>query len=138
VHLDPSLAEALSPLIELHATEQVVSGVRALPSPLAALPVRARDPRAVQLSVASRGAAPQITFSNLPSQGLLQILAPDGTLVRPLPINAAGDLGWDLRTEAGQPVAGGLYRVRVQGRDASGRSVAPQLFYLGVVRSDLE
>jgi Tfp pilus assembly protein PilF len=138
VHLDPSLADALSPLIELHATEQVISGIRALPSPLAALPVRARDPRAVQLSVPSRGAAPQVTFSNLPSPGLLQILAPDGTLMRALPINAAGDLGWDLRTDAGHPIAGGLYRVRVQGRDASGRSIVPQLFYLGVVRPAIE
>jgi hypothetical protein len=69
---------------------------------------------------------------------LLQILAPDGTLVRALPINGPGELGWDLRTEGGHPIAAGLYRARVQGRDASGRSIAPQLFYFGVVRPGIE
>jgi hypothetical protein len=43
-------------------------------------------------------------------------------------------MSWDLLTATGSPITGGLYRARVQGRDASGRSVPPQLFYFGVVR----
>jgi hypothetical protein len=69
---------------------------------------------------------------------LLQILEPEGTLVRALPINGAGALEWDLHTEAGHPIPGGLYRARVQGRDASGQPIAPQLFYFGVVRPPIE
>jgi Tfp pilus assembly protein PilF len=138
VHLDPSFAEALSPLLEVRATEQGVAGVRVLAPPLTTLPVRARDPHAVELTVARGAASPHVAFTNVPSKGLLQILAPDGTLVRRLPINGAGGLDWDLRTEAGLPIAGGLYRARVQGRDASGHSVAPQLFYFGVVRPRAE
>jgi Tfp pilus assembly protein PilF len=138
VHLDPTLAEGLSPLLELRAAGQEVSAVRALASPVATLPVRARDPGAVQLTVARPAAGPHVAFSNVPSKGLLQILAPDGTLVRALPINGAGELGWDLRTETGQPISGGLYRVRVLGRDTAGRSIAPQLFYFGVVRPGIE
>jgi Tfp pilus assembly protein PilF len=134
VHLDPSLVEALAPLLEVRATEQGISGARVLASPPTPVPVRARGPRAVQVTVASGTAVPHVVFNNVPSRGLLQILEPDGTLVRALPIDGAGSLDWDLRSDAGRPIAGGLYRVRVQGRDASGQSILPQLFYLGVVR----
>lgn len=41
---------------------------------------------------------------------------------------------WDLLTDAGAPIAGGLFRVRILGRDAAGRPLPPQLFYLGIVR----
>jgi hypothetical protein len=41
-------------------------------------------------------------------------------------------------TEAGRPIVGGLYRARVQGRDASGHTIAPQLFYFGVVQPRAE
>ena len=37
-------------------------------------------------------------------------------------------------TDAGIPVSGGLYRVRVRGMDASGRLAPSQLLYVGVVR----
>jgi hypothetical protein len=77
-------------------------------------------------------------FTNVPSAGLVQILEPDGSLLRALPINGAGGLEWDLRTEAGRPIAGGLYRARVQGRDTSGHTIAPQLFYIGVVQPPTE
>jgi tetratricopeptide (TPR) repeat protein len=138
LRLDPSLGEALSPLLEVRATAQGVSSVRVLAAPLPSLPVRARDPRAALLTVPTGGSAPHVTFTNVPSRGLLQILEPEGTLVRALPINGAGALEWDLHTEAGHPIPGGLYRARVQGRDASGQPIAPQLFYFGVVRPPSE
>lgn len=134
VRLDPSLAQALSPLLEIRTTGKVVTGVRSLGSPLASLPVRERGPRAVQLSIVTEGRGPAVRFLNVPPRGVVQILKPDGTLVRALPTGDGWALSWDLLTEAGNPIAGGLYRARVQGRDASGRPLSPQLFYFGVVR----
>jgi tetratricopeptide (TPR) repeat protein len=137
VHLDPTLAQALSPLVEIRTTGKVVSGVRSLAAPLATLPVRQRDPRAVQLSITAE-AAGAVRFLNVPARGLVQILKPNGTLVRALPTGDGIVLGWDLLTASGNPIAGGLYRVRVQGRDPSGRPVPPQLLYFGVVRHRIE
>lgn len=77
---------------------------------------------------------PGVQFVNLPWQGVVQITKMDGTLLRDLPVDKTGILFWDLRVDGANPVAGGRYRARVQGRDASGRSVAPQLLYFGVVR----
>jgi hypothetical protein len=64
----------------------------------------------------------------------VQILRPDGTTVRALPTAGNVSVRWDLRTDAGQPVAGGLYRVQVQGRDATGRTIPPQPSFVGIVR----
>jgi tetratricopeptide (TPR) repeat protein len=134
VHLDPSLAQALSPLFEIHAAGKVVTGVKNLGSPLPSLPARERGPRAVQLTVSSDAATPGLTFLNVPARGFVRILKPDGTLVRALPTTEAWTLSWDLRAETGNPIAGGLYRAFVQGRDESGRTLAPQFLYFGVVR----
>ena len=59
---------------------------------------------------------------------------PDGTPVRSLSSSAGGSVRWDLLTDSGIPASGGLYRVRVRGMDASGRSAPSQLLYVGVVR----
>jgi Tfp pilus assembly protein PilF len=134
VHLDPSLAQGLSPLLEIRTAGKVVTGARNLGSPLASLPVRDRGPSAVQLAVVTGAAGSGVQFLNVPARGLLQILEPDGTLVRELPTGSGTAMSWDLLTATGSPITGGLYRARVQGRDASGRPVAPQLFYFGVVR----
>lgn len=132
VHLNPLLAQALAPLLEVRTTGNLVTGVRSLGSPLQSLPVRARGPRAVQLTVTP--GAPALVFLNAPPRGFVQVLKPDGALVRALPTGDGGSLSWNLLTETGSPIAGGVYRARVQGRDASGRSLAPQLLYIGVVR----
>ncbi len=133
VHLDPALAQALTSLFEMHTRENVVTNVRSLGSPLASLPVRERGPRAIQLK-ATNDAAPGVQFINVPSPGVVQIMKTDGTLLRDLPVDRSGTVFWDLRVEGERPVAGGLYRARVQGRDASGRTVPPQLFYFALVR----
>lgn len=132
VSLDPALASALSPLIEIRTTGNAVSDVQRAGSPLPTLPVRERGPRAVQVGL-DAAPAPGVSFSNLPSQGLIQVLTPDGTLVRALPTTGASTLHWDLLSGAGVPIPGGLYLVRVQGRDPSGRTLPPQQLYLGVV-----
>jgi predicted CXXCH cytochrome family protein len=134
VHLDPSLAQALSPLLEIRTAGTVVTGARSVGPPVASLPVRDRGPSAVQLAVVTGAAGSGVQFLNVPARGLVQILTPDGTLVRELPTGSGSALSWDLLTATGRPITGGLYRARVQGRDASGRSVPPRLFYFGVVR----
>ena len=138
VHLDPSLAQAISPLFEVRTTGTVVTGVKSVGSPLASLPVRERDPRAVQLTVSTDAGAPGLVFLNVPTRGIVQILKPDGTLVRALPTGDGNSLRWDLLSGPGHPIAGGLYRARVLGRGVSGRPLAPQLFYFGVVRQRAE
>jgi Tfp pilus assembly protein PilF len=134
VHLDPSLAQALSSLFEIRTAGKVVAGVKSLGSPLASLPVRERGPRAVQLTVSSDPGIPALVFLNVPPRGFVRILRPDGTLVRALPTTDGLTSSWDLVAETGNPIGGGLYRAFVQGRDASGRTLAPQLLYFGVVR----
>lgn len=134
VRLDPSLAEALAPLLQIRTIGSVVTGVRALGSPLETLPVRYRRPEAPQLRVSGRATEPGIEFVSLPPRALVRILEPDGTLVRVFPSQEGTSLAWDLLTDAGHPIAGGLYRVEVRGQEASGRLSAPQRFFFGVVR----
>ncbi len=136
VDLDPSLAQALSTLLEIRTAGKVVTGVRSLGSPLPSLPVRERRPGAVELTVATRGNG--VVFSNVPPHGAVQILKPDGTLVRALSAGEGPSLSWDLVAETGKPIGGGLYRARVQGREASGRPLPAQSLYFGVVRQRVE
>lgn len=133
VQLDPSLGQALSLLLEVRSKGNDVAAVRVLGSPLASLPVLDRGPRAVQLAVATDPDVIGVRIFNVPPRALVQILEPDGSLVRALPVTDGWSLNWDLHTEAGTPVSGGLYRVRVTGRDPSGRPFAPHQFYFGVV-----
>jgi tetratricopeptide (TPR) repeat protein len=133
VRLDPSLAQALSPLLEIRTSGNVVSDVRTLPPPLVTMPVRDRGPRAVQLTATAEGTRGVVRFLNVPPRGVVQILKPDGTLIRTLPTSDEWSLVWDLMTDRGAPIAGGLYRARVQARDASGRALT-QFLYFGVVR----
>ena len=135
VHLDPSLAEALSPLIEVHTSGTSDVRVIGLASPLATLPLRERGARAVQLTVAdASGAAPALVFGNVPPRGAVQILTPDGSAVRTLPTGDGSALRWDLKTDGGSPIGGGLYRVRVVGRGVGGQATPAQQLWLGVVQ----
>ena len=134
VALDPRLAAALSPLVVMRTNGTAVTAVRAESSPLPSLPIRERGPQAMRMTVATDAAASGVSFGNLPPRGVVQILKPDGTAVRALSTAGNVTLRWDMRTEAGQPVTGGLYRVQVQGRDAAGRAIPPQPFFIGIVR----
>jgi Tfp pilus assembly protein PilF len=137
VQLDPSLAQALSELLEIRTTGKAVTGVRSLGSPLPSLPLRERGPGALELTVAA-GGGPRVLFLNVPPHDMVRILKPDGTVVRALPTGAGTDQSWDLMTEAGNPIGGGVYRARVQGRDASGRPLPPRVLYFGIVRQRVE
>ncbi len=133
VDLDPAMGEALSRLFEVRAQGTALSGVRQLPPPLESLAVRDRGPRAIQVSASTSGAL-GLRFFNVPPRSLVQIQKPDGTLIRALPPTDAWSLDWNLTTDGGAPVSGGLYRAQVTGRDPTGRPFAPQLLYFGVVR----
>ena len=135
VHRDPLIAEALFRLIEIRANGNVVAAARELDSPLPTLPVRMPDPRAVQLTLSTDASGPRVTFINVPARASIQILKPNGAIVRSLPASTGLVVRWDLLTEKGSPVASGLYRARVELRDASGRSVATQLLSFGVLRA---
>jgi hypothetical protein len=45
---------------------------------------------------------------------------------------------WNLLYEAASPVAGGLCRAVVQGRDPFGRTLPPQSFYFGILRQGVQ
>jgi Tfp pilus assembly protein PilF len=133
IALDPALAAGLSALLDLRTTGSVIAAVRTMDSPLPSLPMRDRGPQAMQLVVATQP-GPGVTFTNVPPRAVVQVMKPDGTLLRSLPTGDGGALYWNLLTDSGRPVAGGLHRVQVQGRDLSGRSLTPQPLYFGVVR----
>jgi hypothetical protein len=86
----------------------------------------------VQARVASDSSA--VHFANVPATAIVQVFRPSGTPIRTLRSQGASALAWDLRTERGRLIAPGLYRVRVLGRDAAGRPVPAQSFYIGIAR----
>jgi hypothetical protein len=43
-------------------------------------------------------------------------------------------VSWNLLSTVGNPIAGGLYEARIQGRDPSGRALPPQVLRFAVVR----
>jgi Tfp pilus assembly protein PilF len=132
VDLDPSVAEALSRLFEVRTQGSALAAVRMMPSPLASMPVRDRGPRAIQLSTADAGGG--VRFFNVPPRSLVQIQRPDGTRIRALTPVDGWSLDWNLTSDGGAPIAGGLYRAQITGRDPTGRPFAPQVLYFGVVR----
>ncbi|HJU69056.1 MAG TPA: tetratricopeptide repeat protein, partial [Gemmatimonadaceae bacterium] len=132
---DPGLAEGLSRLLEIRATASAVRRVRGLPSPLPRLPVRARGARGVQMAYSAAPASPAVTFLNVPADGGVHVVTPNGTAIRSLASGPGSAVVWDLLDARGQPIAGGLYRVRVTGRDGTGRPLPPQTLDFAVVRA---
>ena len=132
VDLDPSVAEALPRLFEVRTQGSSVTNVRLLAAPLSSLPIRDRGPRAIQLSAATDG-SPGIRFFNVPPRSLVQIRKPNGTLIRALQPTDGWAVSWDAMTDARTPVAAGLYRAQITGRDPTGRPFTPQLLYFGIV-----
>ena len=132
VELDPQLAEGVASLFATQRFGDTSASVAAVPPPVETLRVRARGPRAVSTRVSGDGRS--LVFVNVPTTTILQVFRPNGTLVRTVRSANALVLSWDLRTDRGRLAGPGLYRIRVLGRDASGRPVTPQSFYIGLVR----
>jgi len=131
VDLDPSVGEALSRLFEVRSQGNGPIGVRQLAPPLESLVVRDRGPRAIQMNTQGAG----LRIFNVPPRSLVQIQKPDGTLIRVLTPVDGWAVEWNLTTDRGAPVAAGLYRAQITGRDPTGRPFSPQLVYFGVVRA---
>jgi tetratricopeptide (TPR) repeat protein len=134
VRLDPSLAEALAPLFEVRTRADTVETVRSVGSPLSALPVRSRGPGAPSVTVASSApGATSLQIVNVPSSVSARILEPDGTLVRVLPPGSSSARVWDMSSQRGVPVPGGLYQVELRGQSRTGELAVLQI-WLGLVR----
>ena len=134
VRLDPVVAEGLGRLLELRTSGNQVTGAVGLDAPISQLPIRGRHPRAMQMAVVSEAQRPYIRFINVPANAFLQILRPNGALVRALPSGGGGVVTWDLLTDVGVPVAGGLYRVRLHSPDRANGALTQPPLHFGVVR----
>ena len=134
VALDPSLAQGVVTLVQARTRGTGVASVRRIAPPLPALPHTLQRAGAVQVVVDSLPGGAGLQFVGVASRGAVDIQLPDGSAVRSLIAAANGSVQWDLRTDGGVPVAGGLYRVRVRSINATGRPAQMQLLYVGVVR----
>jgi len=134
VRLNPSLGEALAPLVEVSTAETRVTGVRMLGAPLETLPVRGRGPGAVQVTVRGRSDDRALLIVNTPRRALVRVQRPDGTVLRVLRAGDDPTLTWDLLTDRGTPIPGGLYYVEVQSPGGNGAPPPTQRIALGIVR----
>ena len=132
VRLDPEYGQALSALFSVSSGPDGAPRVTMASLPAARLPIRDRGPRSVQARVASDSSA--VHFVNIPATAIVQVFRPNGTPIRTLRSQGASALAWDLRTERSRLIGPGLYRVRVLGRDAAGRPVPAQSFYIAIAR----
>lgn len=134
VRLDPGVAEGLGRLMELRTSGNQITGAIGLDAPISSLPVRGRHPRAMQMAIVSEAQRPYVRFINVPASAFIQIIKPNGTLVRALQTGGGGVVTWDLLTEVGAPVAGGLYRVRLYSPTRTDGALAQPPLHFGVVR----
>jgi tetratricopeptide (TPR) repeat protein len=134
VRLDPAVAEGLGRLMEVRTSENQITAAVGVDAPISSLPVRSRHPRAMQMAIVSEVQRPYVRFLNVPANASIQILRPNGKLVRALPTAGGGVVTWDLLTQAGAPVAGGLYRARLYAPDRSDGALSQPPLHFGVVR----
>ncbi|WP_412069687.1 T9SS type A sorting domain-containing protein [Rubrivirga sp. IMCC43871] len=81
-------------------------------------------------------------FVNIPAQATIRIFTLSGTLIRTIEKNNAGraTIDWNLRTEAGLPVASGMYLIHIEGRRSDGSTIGERVLKFGVIqrRSQLD
>ena len=131
VHLDPTLTDALSPLVEVTSAGAAVKVVQAASVPTNGMPLRARAPGAFQVTV---DGTTGVAFLGAPPRGYVLVMQPDGTLLVALRAGDDGLVRWNLQLAPGVLLDGGVYRVQVQGRDAAGKAVPPQPLMLAIIR----
>ena len=75
-------------------------------------------------------------FVNLPAQATIRIFTLSGTMVRTIEKNNPGTatIDWDLRTEAGLPVASGMYLIHVEARASDGSVIGERVLKFGVIQ----
>jgi len=132
VALEPLIAEALHPLVQVATSGKRVVSVTALNSPVLQLPLRDDGPGVFRVAVAD---PMHLGFTNVTAKSFVLILKTDGSLLFALPTNAEGVLLWDLMTPNKEPLAPGLYRAELRGRDSEGRPVEPRSVFFGLVRA---
>ncbi len=75
-------------------------------------------------------------FVNLPAQATIRIFTLSGTLVRTIEKNSPGTAttDWNLRTEAGLPVASGMYLIHIEARQDDGTVIGERVLKFGVIQ----
>lgn len=134
VTLDPSLQQAARTLIDVRTRGTTVLGVRNADAPALLRAPRPALPSRIMADATLGGEGMAILFEDARPGGTVQVLRPDGSVVRTLTAGKDRAVRWDLATSAGALVGGGLYRVRIAGRGGAGRPQPPQLLAFGVVR----
>jgi hypothetical protein len=78
----------------------------------------------------------RVKFTNLPVKCTIQIYTVSGTLVRKMTKDSPQtSLDWDLKNQAGIPIASGLYIIYVDVKDADGNHVGEKILkWFGVLR----
>ncbi|MEO7963992.1 MAG: tetratricopeptide repeat protein, partial [Gemmatimonadaceae bacterium] len=135
VHLDPSMAEALSPLVLVRTKGDAILDVKNWGAPLKSLPSRDRSPNAFAMTLAADN---KVAFINVPPNALVLIFRSDGTLLCALPTGEGGVRRWDMLTSPTHPIGAGLFKALVQGRDAAGQLLPSQFVSFGIVRQRAE
>ncbi len=82
------------------------------------------------------GVASVARFVNLPAQATIRIFTLSGTLIKTIEKNNAGlaTIDWNLKTEAGLPVASGMYLIHIEGRRSDGSSIGERILKFGVIQ----
>lgn len=133
VGLDPGLAEALAPLYEVRMLSDATVGVAALGNALPSLPVRRLAAGAPRVALSPAGTHLQVL--NLPPGAHVQVMRPNGVRVRVDPSVEGGTWTWDLRSQTGEVVGGGLYRIELSETAVPGRAPRRLSLAVGLVRA---
>ncbi|MEM6782844.1 MAG: T9SS type A sorting domain-containing protein [Bacteroidota bacterium] len=76
-------------------------------------------------------------FINLTERSTIRIFTLAGTLVRTLETNDP-EFDWDLNTEAGLPIASGMYLIYVEAKNGAGDVVGEKVIKFGVVQREIQ
>ncbi|MEO0741919.1 MAG: hypothetical protein AAF089_10060 [Bacteroidota bacterium] len=76
-------------------------------------------------------------FINLTERSTIRIFTLAGTLIRTLQTNEP-EFDWDLNTEAGLPVASGMYLIYVEAKNDAGEVVGEKVLKFGVVQREIQ
>ena len=78
-------------------------------------------------------------FINLPERATIRVFTLSGTLIKTLVKSGPGrSVDWDLQTDAGLPIASGMYLIHVQVQDANGADAGEKILKFGVVKKRIQ
>ena len=83
--------------------------------------------------------ADKVRFVNLPARATIRVFSLDGTLIRTLEKSGeAADLDWNLQTDAGLPIASGMYIIHVEARRADGSVLGERVIKFGAIKKRVQ